>query len=223
VRVRLPAVAGSPGSKCSADLSWIVSPPSARLCLWLLVVYAPMLVWLCLPLTGLGGWSTAGIELFVGFALIGIFQLLVGVPMLLFSRSRGLALLRCGAVLFGGFLAAHLAGSSARNYAFERAGERAAPLISAITRHYAEVGMPRSFGSLVPEWLERLPTGLPPLELVSPGYEDNEWMLRASVPSGIFNFDQFVYLPDQNYPQRGWDGSVQRLGRWCYLHKALSQ
>ncbi|MEO6593807.1 MAG: hypothetical protein ABIP94_03545 [Planctomycetota bacterium] len=50
-------------------------------------------------------------------------------------------------------------------------------------------------------------------------FEQVDWLLAASVPSGFLNFDEFIYLPNQNYPECGWSGWWQRLRRWAYLRQ----
>ena len=53
----------------------------------------------------------------------------------------------------------------------------------------------------------------------TPGPDGNPWVLYASVPSGVINFDEFLFLPNQNYPERDYGGRFQRLGRWAYYHE----
>ena len=182
--------------------------------------YGAMVLWQGFCLTGLGPWSTQGIEFFLLVPFAGLLQIVAAGPLYRWSRARARNWFLAGAINVGLFLPALWAGHHMRMVAFHLAGERAAPLITAIERHVAETGhAPSSLESLVPRWLPELPQRLPPLEITVPGYEDNTWMLRASVPSGFINFDEFVYLPSQNYPEQGWGGSLQRLGRWVYLHE----
>jgi len=182
--------------------------------------YGAMLLWQGFCITGLGPWSTRGIEFFVLVPFAGFLQIIAAGPLYRSSPAWARDWFLAGAMNMGLFVPAVWAGHHVRMFAFELAGERAAPLVAAIERHIAETGFaPSSLTSLVPRWLPELPERVPPLEIAVPGYEDNPWMLRASVPSGFINFDQFVYLPNQNYPEQGWGGSLQRLGRWVYLHE----
>ncbi|MEQ1634906.1 MAG: hypothetical protein ABL997_21175 [Planctomycetota bacterium] len=77
---------------------------------------------------------------------------------------------------------------------------------------------PSRLEDLVPRWMERLPTRLPPLELVE-GERGNSWRLSALVPIGLLNWDRFVYMPNQDYPEHDTGGVYQRLGRWPYYHE----
>jgi hypothetical protein len=67
-----------------------------------------------------------------------------------------------------------------------------------------------------------MPSGVPPLELVSNGhkriaqYYGNSWILRADVSSAFLNWDEFLYFPQQNYPAQG---SFERVGKWAYFHE----
>lgn len=188
-----------------------------------LLLYVPMFLWLCCPLTGLGGWATQGMELFVFLPVAGLLLLLLSGPMALFAYTRERAgdYLRMGACLLLGFLPFAWIGERVRMHAFLRAGERAMPLVHAVERYIEANGrLPTWIEGLVPNWLDRLPEGVPPLKLVAGDHQSgNPWMLVADVPTGFLNFDQFVYMPDQSYDGRAWGGWFQRLGRWGYLHE----
>lgn len=119
-------------------------------------------------------------------------------------------------------------GMQIRNGAFHSLAERSAPLVAAIKRYENDHGMPPpSLSALVPDYLTEIPdTGI----MAYPAYtyetgtraeshEGNPWLLRVSTPSGGINFDQFLYFPMQNYPQRGYGGSFQRIRDWAYLHE----
>ncbi len=194
--------------------------------MWPAALYTPMVVWQGWCATGLGGWSTRGIELFV---LVPLWGLLLAIGGGLMAFSRGLRSLPAGGARAGmvtgcalvlAFVPCAIVGQRLRMRGFLRAGERAAPLVAAIDSYIADQGRPpESLEELVPRWLRALPERLPPLQLVTDTDRNgNRWLLVASVPSGILNFDEFVYLPNQDY-SRGWGGSFQRLGRWGYLHE----
>jgi hypothetical protein len=75
-----------------------------------------------------------------------------------------------------------------------------------------------------PRWLERLPARLPPLrvEAASSARDrlfGNPWILIASTPIGMLNWDEFCYSPLQNYPERDSSGSWHRLGLRAYFHE----
>lgn len=104
---------------------------------------------------------------------------------------------------------------------YERAGERAAVLVTAI-EHYIEASgePPERLEQLVPGFVEAIPGRLPPLEIVTGeaalnGLYGNQWALLFKAGSGL-NWDQLVYLPKQNYDQVE---SKALLGRWAYFHE----
>jgi hypothetical protein len=50
--------------------------------------------------------------------------------------------------------------------------------------------------------------------------QDNvKFFLSNSTPSGGINFDSFLYLPLQNWPERGYGGVLQRIDDWAYVHE----
>jgi hypothetical protein len=99
------------------------------------------------------------------------------------------------------------------------------PIVTAIEKFVEENGRPPlRVDDLVPRWLERLPARLPPLRIEAASSArdrlfGNPWILIASTPIGMLNWDEFCYFPLQNYPQRDSSGTYQRLGRWAYLHE----
>lgn len=213
----------------TAEIPGIANPPlvSVRKLLlglvvaWL-VAYGPLLAWHAGPMLGVGGWCTRGSELFLLVPVVGGVAIFGLAPLCVPTRTREWALpaLLVCVVLAVGFVPAVVAAHRMRMRGFGLAGERAAPLVSAIERHIADTGsVPADLASLVPRWLPAFPDGLPPLEIVAPGRAGNRWMLRASVPSGMINFDEFVYWPDQDYPERDRGGRFQRLGSWAYYHE----
>lgn len=201
-----------------------VVPVARRLCQLGAVVglaYGPMLLWHGFSLSGLGGWSVRGVELFLLVPLVGMGLLVVALPLAGFAatRERSVACSLVGATLVLAFVPFLWLGAKARMVAFRWAGERAAPLVAAIERHVVEAGRPPArLQDLVPRWLDRLPTRVPELTIEHEAF-GNPWILQASVPSGVLNWDQFFYFPNQDYPARGHGGSWQRLGRWAYLHE----
>lgn len=125
---------------------------------------------------------------------------------------------------FGGFLL----GKKVRSSAFHDLAERSAPLVSAISRYIDDHGAPpQSLNELVPDYLSEIPkTGIMAYSEYryevgenAERYEGNPWVLRVFTPSGGINFDEFMYFPLQNYPDRGYGGSFERVGNWAYLHE----
>jgi hypothetical protein len=50
-------------------------------------------------------------------------------------------------------------------------------------------------------------------------YHDNAWAVWVDTPSGGINWDIFLYYPEQNYPERGHGGSLDRVKDWAYVHE----
>lgn len=119
-------------------------------------------------------------------------------------------------------------GSWIRSHGFQRLALRSAPLVSAIRAYAEDHGRPPStLGELVPRYLPRVPsTGMmayPDYRYYvgtnAASYEGNPWALVVHAPSGGINFDKFIYFPMQNYPTRGYGGSLERVEDWAYVHE----
>lgn len=119
-------------------------------------------------------------------------------------------------------------GSEIRMKAFENLARRSRPLVSAIKQFESNYGRPpERLEQLVPEFMEQIPgTGIgayPNYEYKvitdKRYYEGNSWVLVVSTPSGVLNWDTFMYLPNQNYPQSGYGGVLERIDDWAYVHE----
>ena len=169
--------------------------------------------------------------LFFDWAFLAACIAVVVLPFLLFSRKRRKTafawwlLSACYLPLaMGGFIL----GARIRAAAFRDLATRSAPLVAAIHQYAADHQTPpESLDRLVPNYLREIPgTGImayPEYRYetgeVAKRYEGNPWILRVSTPSGGINFDEFLYFPLQNYPDRGHGGSFERIGDWAYLHE----
>jgi hypothetical protein len=147
---------------------------------------------------------------------------------LVFARSRETALGCLGALLAGVplvLLGINL-GERVRHDAFVQLAARSALLVQAVRDFEAKQGHPPTqLDELIPAFLPALPgTGL----CAYPGYAyfqgaeakrfaDNPWVLL--VPVGSMDFDKFLYLPRQNYPDHGFGGTLERMGDWAYVHE----
>jgi hypothetical protein len=115
--------------------------------------------------------------------------------------------------------------TSLRSFGFRLAAIRARPLVEAVKRYEREIGTPPpTLETLVPKYLAAVPDGLPPLEIYAAQdaparYDGNRWVLTALVPTGIINWDQFLYFPNQNYPAAGYGGWLERIEEWAYVHE----
>lgn len=162
--------------------------------------------------------------------LLCLFIFLVGLVALFFQPTRRLAM----ACLMGatGYVIGLLMGLNIshdiRMKAFEQLAERSMPLVTAIEKYQGAHGsLPESLNSLVPQFLPEVPaTGMAayPEYNYAKGddaarFEGNPWVLWVFSPYGGINFDQFIYLPLQNYPEHGYGGVLQRIGDWAYVHE----
>jgi len=187
-----------------------------------MIAAAPCLVMGGFPLLGYAPWGRTSLEVVVFFAVAySVIHVLVALLVMLVTRKwrEYFPAIMLG-VLFGG-LAGLQAGTAMRMEGYERAGERAAVLVTAIEHYIKATGEPpERLEQLVPDFVEAIPGRLPPLEIVTgeaalKGFYGNQWALLFKAGSGL-NWDQLVYLPKQNYDQVE---SKTLLGRWAYLHE----
>lgn len=201
-----------------------------------------MLLWasfplVAVPLTEFLAVSPIGTDAFLFFQFfifipaIGCLFALVIAPFFLLIRSkqRSAAKILLGSLVFvvSSFVGLKV-GHFIRMNAFHRLAVRSVPLIDAIEGYTDKYGgPPNSLEELVPEFLTEVPTtGIKayPRFLYFSGeeaakYESNRWALTVFTPSGGFNFDQFIYFPNQNYPETGYGGWLQKIHDWAYVHE----
>lgn len=175
-------------------------------------------------LTGLGPWRISGVEFFLVIPILAMLAAVVAACCLPFRRLRDGAL--TAVVVSGGlvllFVPMLVLGMKLRTLGFYAAAKRAAPLVSAIHTYASERGKPPSaLESLVPEYLAELPSGLPPLRILTGEPADrycrgNPWVLSSDVSTGSLNWDEFIYAPLENYETCG---RFERIGNWAYYHE----
>ena len=112
---------------------------------------------------------------------------------------------------------------------WEAFSERSQPLIAAIKKYERDQGMPpERLADLVPDYLSVLPyTGMRACSEYQyetgpdtrEGFNENPWVLRISPPVFGVGFDLVLYFPNQNYPEHGYGGSLERVGDWAYVHE----
>ncbi len=112
---------------------------------------------------------------------------------------------------------------------FKALAQRSTPLVDAIARYEEESGSPPpSLDDLVPDYLPEVPsTGMgayPDYEYITGDtaqdrYKKNSWVLIVPTPPGGLGWDQFMYFPNQNYPERGYGGVLERIQDWAYVHE----
>jgi hypothetical protein len=146
---------------------------------------------------------------------------------LLFARSYRASVLTTfvfAVTLAALFIAGIRAAKRVRIQSFHVVAQRSEPVIAAIEKHIANAGTPpATLQQLVPLYFAAIPAGLPPLEIhsgpdIRKAYQGNEWIVSTSV-TWIMSFDRFLYFPNQQYPERGYGGVLERVGRWAYVHE----
>jgi hypothetical protein len=144
------------------------------------------------------------------------------------GRSMVLAWWIATLVYLSAAMGAVVVGEQIRGRAFKRLAERSTPLVGAISEYDRKYGgPPASLEALVPEFLPGVPkTGMmayPEYRYYTGDkaqrYNENPWVLVIDTPSGGVNFDQFMYFPRQNYPERGYGGWLETIGDWAYVHE----
>jgi hypothetical protein len=144
------------------------------------------------------------------------------------GRRESAFLAVLGAFLLASSCGGMAAGQRLRSKAFRQLAERAGPLVAAIKAHELKMGYPpAALQDLVPAFLASVPvTGMgsyPTYEYFSGAeakqHEGNPWVLVVPCGGPGFNFDQFLYFPLQNYPQRGYGGALERMADWAYVHE----
>jgi len=187
--------------------------------------HAPVILVYAFCITGLGGWVIAGVEfLFLAcLMMIGLLALGSILTILLFGNSPVRLALLCGSALYVVTLVpAVLFAKELRMVGFYLAAGRASPIVEAVRRYESDRGgLPADLDALMPTYLDQLPARLPPLRLksgdgVERDYDGNRWVLEADTSTGVFNWDTWTYLPDQNFPE---GGPYERVRDWVYYHE----
>jgi hypothetical protein len=191
--------------------------------------FAVFMQWYAVSSIGYGGSALLFVEPLVVLSLLApalaVPGLLVGA---LFPsiRRRSLVLLVgcCLFVVVG--VGALRVGGPIRMAGFDRLAERSKPLVAAITDFTREQGRPPiDLHELVPTYLPEVPgTGMPAYPdfdyATDPQrWDANPWTLWVRTPAGGINFDMFMYLPRQNYPEQGYGGVLVRVGDWAYVYE----
>ena len=188
-----------------------------------------LIQWYVTSPIGFGGAILLQFVMFVFFPfLVIVLAVPVSLFLLLFRKTRrpGVTILVCGPVyILIGIALLHLASPS-RMDGFRRLAGRSEPLVTAIHSFAENEGRPPvDLQELVPQYIAEIPkTGMPayPTYRYSTGtnrWDGNPWVLYVNCTSGGINFDMFLYFPLQNYPRMGYGGSLERIGRWAYVHE----
>jgi hypothetical protein len=189
-----------------------------------------LIEWYAVSPIGYGGDALMFLAAYIGspmlLALLAIPLSLFALPFKRLRRPALTLLLCCPIYLLTGFGGIRLAGAI-RMEAFHKLATRSQPLVDAVHRFAEERnGPPKNLQELVPSYLPDVPrTGMPAYpeyEYVSGdagNWDGNPWVLLVRTPSEGINWDMFVYFPLQNYPRQGYGGSLERVGKWAYVHE----
>ncbi|GAA5494490.1 hypothetical protein Rhal01_00651 [Rubritalea halochordaticola] len=167
----------------------------------------------------------------MGMLLLATLPAIIVLPFLLLNKRLRKPALRWWSVCIvytGLFIASVLIGNKIRMAEFAALAKRSAPLVTAIADYTAQHGSPpENLQELVPQYLEEVPrTGImayPEYKYeVAPQaerYHSNPWVLYIPCTSGGLNWDEFVYLPQQNYDAEMSHDYYERVHDWGYLHE----
>jgi hypothetical protein len=192
------------------------------------IFYLPFLGIHAWCITGLGVWSLFGVQELYGIAflvLVIAFMVLLFLSVFKSTRSESWRSAKIALTLIISFIPVTLAANQLRMLGFKMAAKRAEPLVVAVVRYETRHGSPpKSLAVLVPDYLPGVPGRLPPIEIITGDtaktrYGGNTWVLTAMVPTGIINWDQFLYYPNGDYPRTGHGGWLERVGAWAYVHE----
>ncbi len=165
--------------------------------------------------------------IFVLGGLIAVLALPIGLLMTVGRQYRaraGLAIAQ-SAVFLASFIGGLLLGQLVWRAGVENVVDRSQRLIFAIHQFVAEeLRLPRSLDELTPRYLREIPTtgiGSSPQFRYIVGrpddFDNNPWVLIVSTGSPPMGFDQMLFFPLQNYPERGYGGSMELIGNWGYV------
>jgi len=160
--------------------------------------------------------------------LISFLLILLGfIGFVLGRRKNFLTLFLVSTLYFFSFVICVKIGGSIRMKGFSKLAERSETLVNAIKYYDEKYGKPpEKLSNLVPEFIPEVPTtgiGAYPKyeyyagETARDYYDNNPWALVVFTPPGGIGFDQFMYLPMQNYPEKGYGGVLKRVGDWAYV------
>lgn len=160
--------------------------------------------------------------------LISLLSMLLGfLGFALERRKKFLTIFLVSALYFSSFVICINIGGVIRINGFSRLAERSEPLVNAIKSYNEKYDKPpEELSNLVPEFMAKVSsTGMaayPKYEYchgikADEYYDGNPWVLLVHTPSGGINWDQFMYFPLQNYPEKGYGGVLKRVGDWAYV------
>jgi hypothetical protein len=123
--------------------------------------------------------------------------------------------------------------SLARRASVRNLAEHADPLVGAVSHFALETGHPpSSLQELIPQYLSAIPnTGLRGCPYFAYEALDGEeagpanvstdgWELHVHCPTGMINWDMFLFRPNGVYPEHAHGGRVEAIASgWAYVHE----
>ncbi len=174
-------------------------------------------------------WSAA---MFLVLPLLAIMFILIPASLIglifKFSRKICFVILLCSIVYFGAAMTCSWLSVRLRMAAFHKLAKRSEPLVQAIKNYELQYGSPPAdLEKLVPEFLPSMPqTGMgayPEYEYKvgdeAQKFAKDTWCLVVDTPLGGLNWDIFIYFPNQDYPERGYGGVLEKVRDWAYVHE----
>lgn len=168
-------------------------------------------------------WQIPGVELHLLPAFGAVLFMPIAMVALLVRPLRSFAVGSLVAALVTVLLvlASLIGGWELRETGFEYLARDARRLTAAIAEHHEVHGeFPRTLDSIPSE----VRSGLPEFhyyvgDMARDRYHGNPWVLTLDAGTGFLNWDQFLYYPEQNYPDVGHGGWLRRVGDWAYVHE----
>lgn len=170
------------------------------------------------PITGLGPWTALMDVVFLALLTYIAISFVIGLVFFFVkgAKETGILNLASSLLLILLFIPIILVGKELRSYGFYVTGLRAEPILSAVEFYKLKNGtVPLSIDELIPEYLEKIPYGVPDFHLYTG--ENDTWHLSANVSTGLLNFDEFLYASDKNYA--AYDSTGEPIGKWLYYHE----
>jgi len=178
-------------------------------------------------LAWLGNMMISAAVLLIVFPVAAVVAMPILALVAIFSEERrawgGRWLILCLTVILGMWLGI-LMEKPVRRARFASATVRAEPLLRAIEAHRAATGQwPKTVEMLVPSRLSTLPgTGMMAYPEFRYRTADDapfkNFELSIICPQGAMSFDKFVYWPEGGYPSHMYDGHIERIADWAYVH-----
>jgi len=188
-----------------------------------------LIQWYVVSPFGFAGVFLLQFILFLFLPLVAVLlAMLVSLFLLLYQKFRRhvVTILACGSIYVLIGLSLIRLSVPVRMHGFQRLAIQSHSLVTAIEEYVKNEGHPPAMlQELVPQYLLKVPkTGMPAYPEYNYStktnlWNDNPWVLYVNCTSGGINFDKFMYFPNQNYPEKGYGGSLKRIEKWAYVYE----